>query len=557
MPLSKSPIKVILDQIIAIANGSCTITEEQIKNENDDNFREVMMGLLILSEDLDLGKQELEQINDNLEKTVASRTAELSEALDNIKINESKYSSFFENSSIGMLMISTDGYFDAVNEAVYKMLGYNYESQELIGVHYMSVTLNKDKSASETSFSEFLHHGLDRIQIEKRFLRKDGSHLWARTTISNIKDVDDNIVNIVVVLEGQTEKILIEKERDRLYNDSNDLICATDKNGYLVSFNPAFLSSLGHSEEELKAIRWLTFIHPDDVEKTVREGTKLIKGIGTYNFQHRFRCGDGSYKWLAWSGALDKITGQVFGIARDITYQVKNEQALQRTLDELKQFSYIATHDLKVPLDNIKGYYSIINDELEEQNKLVKEILPWIGKSVKQVDGIIASLINVAKAAQREEALLINWEEITSNLDGLFRQKVPQTAGTLTFDFSEVKELNYSKYQISSIFQNIISNALKYHSPERNPIVRVTATNSNEFLRIDFTDNGLGIDLEVQSEKLFGLFQRIYTNDEDGTGLGLYMIKKMIESRGRKIEVESEIGKGSTFSVFLLSNLYD
>ena len=85
MPLSKSPIKVILDQIIAIANGSCTITEEQIKNENDDSFREVMMGLLMLSEDLDLGKQELEQINDNLEKTVASRTAELSEALDNIK----------------------------------------------------------------------------------------------------------------------------------------------------------------------------------------------------------------------------------------------------------------------------------------------------------------------------------------------------------------------------------------------------------------------------------------------------------------------------------------
>ena len=554
MTYKEDSINRILTHIINISKGNCQITEDQILAEENPQLQEIMMGLLILHEDLEFGKQHLLQNHLAKEKKIQDRTNDLSSAVNEIKNSENKYSSFFESAGIGMIMDTGNGTFTSVNKVIYKMLSYDYHSAELVGKQFNDIIFPEDRKSHAKTYNQFIQNNMETMQTLKRYVSKDGLIKWGRTTISKITDANNRVVNFAILIEDQTEKKLIEEERDRLFNDTNDLVCASNLQGYLVSVNPSFSKVLGHTEQELKSVPWVSFIHPDDVKKTIDEGKKLLAGIDTYSFEHRCRCADNSYKWLAWSGTYDKLSNNIFGIARDITTQKENQRALKRSNEELQEFTYIATHDLKVPIANISGYFNIINDELEDKGELLNEVLPWIDKSIQQADHIIANLINVARSEDKASNELINWQEVVDEVRTTFRQKISQTKATLNFDLSQAGSLIYSKYQVNSIFQNLISNALKYHDPVRPPLIKVTAKKQAEFIRVTFEDNGLGIDLGAQKEKLFGLFKRIYTNDEEGSGMGLYMIKKLIEGKGGKIEVMSEVGKGTVFAVYLLKN---
>ncbi|MBL4707912.1 MAG: PAS domain S-box protein, partial [Flavobacteriales bacterium] len=508
-----------------------------------DSIGQYLFSLQRLTSSIDDGKilaEKLEQSNSEL-KVVNSTVIK----------NEKIFSTFFENTSIGMLLDTPEGNHVLANEAIHKMLNYDFEKKELIGTGFLDITVPEDREKSKERVKYLVDNKTTGVQLTKRYLTKDNKILWAKTTISCIKDSNDEVINIIVLVEDLTDTKKAEGERDRLFNNSTDLICVANIDGYFESINPALSKTLGYTDEKILSTKWIEFVHPEDVDRTLAEIKNLLIEHKTIGFQNRFLCEDQSYKWLSWSINKDEMTNNFFATARDITEKVKIQETLERSNNELQQFAYIATHDLKVPIDNIKGYHNALLKDIDTENKRANSIMNWIEVSVNQANGILDDLVKLAREENLEfDKELLDLNHIYDSVKESLERKLKEHNGVITADFSAFPHVKFSKRQLISIFQNLLSNAIKYHSPDRPPQIKVISKKVGKFVCIKFIDNGLGIDMTTQKEKLFGLFKRIHTNAE-GSGMGLYLIKKEIEKSGGKIKVESEVGKGSTFKVYL------
>jgi signal transduction histidine kinase len=229
-----------------------------------------------------------------------------------------------------------------------------------------------------------------------------------------------------------------------------------------------------------------------------------------------------------------------------------NEQ-LTRTNVDLDNFIYTASHDLKSPISNIDGLLLAVQQELpiEAQVGHVPLMLGMMRDAIERFKRTIGHLTDVSRlqkehsqaASQVPLAALIT--EVSLDLTPLLRQ----TGGQLEVLVPESTTLTFSEKNLRSVVYNLLSNALKYHHPARKPHVRVAYRAKEAYQVLEVQDNGLGLDLSQEQAKLFAMFQRLHTHVE-GSGIGLYMVKRMVENVGGHIEVASTLGLGSTFSVY-------
>ncbi len=228
----------------------------------------------------------------------------------------------------------------------------------------------------------------------------------------------------------------------------------------------------------------------------------------------------------------------------------KKNRELVRINNDLDNFIYTASHDLKAPIANMEGLITLLHDML--QGKLEAEdesVLHMVGKSINKLKQIIADLTEITKVQKELQDSLetLVFEEILQGVKEDIHTLIEDSGAVIKTDF-EVGGLIYAKKNLRSIVYNFVSNALKYKSPARQAEVRLHTYRQNSFVVLEVTDNGLGIKKE-QQHKLFTMFKRLHTHVE-GTGIGLYIVKRIIENNGGRIEVESEEGKGTTFRVF-------
>lgn len=221
---------------------------------------------------------------------------------------------------------------------------------------------------------------------------------------------------------------------------------------------------------------------------------------------------------------------------------------------KLEQFNYIATHDLKVPISNLEGYYTFLKEDLKTDNAELLDTVHWMGKSIDQSKLMISDLIQIIESETRQEdSELIYFEVLAHEILESLNQEIAKRKAQVDLNFEGCTRINYGKVELKSIIQNLIGNALKYQSPERSPIINVQTTTKGGYVVLSISDNGMGINLESYSKDLFAPFKRIHTKEE-GSGIGLYMIKNTVESSGGKIEVKSELGEGTEFIVYLKQN---
>ncbi|MCC7454389.1 MAG: HAMP domain-containing histidine kinase [Crocinitomix sp.] len=219
---------------------------------------------------------------------------------------------------------------------------------------------------------------------------------------------------------------------------------------------------------------------------------------------------------------------------------------------ELEQFTYVATHDLKSPLANIQGYLDLIEIDLVNPSPDVLDSMKWLKYSVAEARNVISELTNALKARNNKEELLkpINLEDLVEGILSGMRAKILDSKIVFICDFTEINEFMYYPVALRSILQNIISNAIQYSSTVPFPEIKITTNNAVNEVLISVEDNGVGIDLETNESKVFGLFKRIQ-NDESGSGIGMYIVNKLLENYGGKLLLKSELGKGSIFTVVI------
>jgi PAS domain S-box-containing protein len=255
--------------------------------------------------------------------------------------------------------------------------------------------------------------------------------------------------------------------------------------------------------------------------------------------------------------------GKIYGIhhmALDVTAEVlakrslkqKNEE-LEKINNDLDNFIYTASHDLKAPISNLEGLLNafITDKEFSEDKQIMVNMM---FQSIDRFKKTIQDLTDISKI-QRSDHMdreILNFEEILSEVRLDIRQIIETCDPKIETRF-EVKEIYYSRKNLRSIVYNLLSNALKYSSPDRQPEVTISTENQDGYIMLSIADNGLGLSLEHQN-KIFGMFKRAHQHVE-GSGIGLYMIKKIIENNGGKIMVESELGKGTTFKVYFKQDL--
>lgn len=228
----------------------------------------------------------------------------------------------------------------------------------------------------------------------------------------------------------------------------------------------------------------------------------------------------------------------------------KKNNELQRINNDLDSFVYTASHDLKAPIANMEGLTTLLRDVLDGKlNEGDIRILDMVGSSIDKLKQTITDLTEITKVQKdlQPEVEPIYFDKVLQDVEGDIQRLVQEYGATIISDF-QVQRILYTRKNLRSIIYNLVSNGIKYKAPERPPEVKISTYRQGEFVVLEVADNGLGIKKE-QQHKLFSMFRRLHTHVE-GTGIGLYIVKRIIENNGGRIEVESELDKGTTFKVY-------
>lgn len=231
----------------------------------------------------------------------------------------------------------------------------------------------------------------------------------------------------------------------------------------------------------------------------------------------------------------------------------KNNE-LQKTNLDLDNFIYTASHDLRSPITNIEALMTLLKEELAETNALntgTAEILERVINSVNRLKHTIEDLTEISRlhkdSNEPHSAEVINVQEVYQDIMADLDYPAMQKACFMQTDF-QVHQIRFSKKNFRSILYNLITNAIKYQAPERDCIVQINTRLEEPYVVLRVKDNGLGIN-ERQQAQLFTMFKRFHDHVE-GTGVGLFMVKRIVENAGGKITVESEEGTGTKFTVY-------
>lgn len=253
----------------------------------------------------------------------------------------------------------------------------------------------------------------------------------------------------------------------------------------------------------------------------------------------------------------------VMSICKNITQNKENETLINQKISELKalnsnlkqkqeslqDFSYIVSHNLRSPLANLTALFEFLK---EETNPEIKDLmLEKIEESFKKLSESVSDLTAIVeiKNDTKIESINLNFEQILKDQILSLKTQIKESDAIIEFDFSICENINYPKVYLSSIMLNLLTNALKYRSLERKTYIKFeTKFNEKNTICLTCTDNGLGIDLEKHGKKLFGL-NKTFHKHADARGVGLFITKNQIEALGGSISVESEVNKGTTFTI--------
>jgi len=396
-----------------------------------------------------------------------------------------------------------------------------------------------------------------------------------------IKAIRSVVVKQNALLDRKSEELVRQEaarraveqnaaEVSRVFEGIPQIAWTADLQGKSTYFNQRWFDFAGQAP--ISNVQLKGHIHPDDFEPAVAKWRHCLRTFEPLEIECRIRNQAGDYRWMLgralpsrnehgevvqWIGTYTDIhehkmaqerVAQAQRLLRD------NNEELTRVNVDLDSFIYTASHDLRGPITNIEGLLQALADELPivaRQRPAVEAILGMLTTSVERFQRTISQLTDVAKL-QREHGLVAVPVPLAPVVQGVGLDLAPlvQASGAqLSFELEEGVAVRFLEKNLRSLLYNLLHNAIKYRAPDRPAQVLLRAHLDGPHVRLTVQDNGLGIDPAGQ-RRLFGLFERLHDHVE-GSGIGLFMVKKMVENAGGRILVESDTNVGSTFTVLL------
>ena len=438
------------------------------------------------------------------------------------------------------------------------MLGYA-DKNEVVGKPPLeSIVLEKDfelVKKGRTLENKKLSHFIPSI----RFKRSDGSIVFVEAHVSFIT-IDDKPhiwISAKDITEFKTSEKKLKKSENKykeLFKNSLDGIYKSTPAGKFIDVNPALVSMLGYSsEKELLAI---------DIKKDLYFKTEdRIVMASHEEDQYRLKKKDGSEIWVADHGyyEYDEMGEIVFhhGILRDVTQRMEEQKRLEKLLavtsnqnERLQNFAYIVSHNIRSHSANMSSLINFIETTPSEKGR--NELYNMLKISIGKLDETITNLseiITIDEQLNKQKKSCNLLEEVNNTLK-ILSGDIHANQISVSVDISAGLEVTAIPAYLDSILINIISNAIKYKSSEKDPHIWINAKREDDSVSFSVKDNGLGIDMNKYGDKLFGMYQTFHSND-DARGFGLFITKNQVEAMDGEIDMESKVGKGSVFTIRL------
>lgn len=332
-------------------------------------------------------------------------------------------------------------------------------------------------------------------------------------------------------------------------------------NGTIFSINNYALSLFDKSEKQVLAMP-ISSLFPEESQAAIKRFL-----LDDFLTEPKKVFATGACRFLEFTLApidLKASTGFKLLILNDITATVLAQQQTRAYLEELEAlnanlaranadldtFVYTASHDLKAPILNIEGLVALLEEELGAHHPAATE-LEHIKKSVNSFKQTVEELTEVSRIQKglHQEATAIDIAALLEDVKLLLEQEITQTGAQITLLAEGSPQVYFSKKNLTSILYNLVSNAIKYHSPSRLPQIQVRCWHEATAFCLAVHDNGLGLAADKLG-KIFDLFHRMHAH-VPGSGVGLYIVKRIVENSGGRVEVESREGQGSVVRVFL------
>lgn len=470
-----------------------------------------------------------------------------------------------EQSPVSVIIANLDANIEYVNPKFTEVTGYT--PAEVLGKN-PRMWKSGDKSPEEyRELWQTLTAGKEwRGEFHNK--KKNGEIFWESASISPIRDADGNITHYVAVKEDITKRKRDEDVRQQLTRQLQLLLESTgegiygiDLEGHFTFVNQAALNLLGYQLEELLGRNAHEVIHhtrndgsPYPVEECpIFQAFRTIRGCRLEG--EAFWRKDGTFFLTAYASYPilhnDRCEGAVVTF-NDITVRKRAEKLILEKNEELKRFTYTVSHDLKAPLRGIAGYAQ----ELERRHKeglpeRAQFCIAQIITATRNLDNLIEDLLKYSRLDTEAQTLTeVNLSDLVQSILGDRSLEITERGVEVSVNVPPVILHSWER-GMNQVLSNLIDNAIKYSRQSRPPRLTVNAEAAGGVCRITVTDNGVGFDMKYH-DRIFGLFNRLVRADEfEGTGVGLAIVKKLVEKLGGSIRAESAPGQGATFFVEL------
>lgn len=494
--------------------------------------------------------------------------------------NKSRLKAIIDNAIDGIITIDQKGIVESVNPAAAQIFGY--EPEEVIGQNIKMLMPEPDRSHHDQYLENYQKTGVKKIiGIGREVLgqKKNGETFPFLLSISEVR-LEDKIIYTGIIHDitklKEAENALRESENriNAIINTAVDGIITINERGIMEMINPSAAQIFGYSQEELlgKSINMLMpepdrSHHDEYMDRYHRTKEKRIIGIGR-EVTGLKKDGTVFPFFLSVSEVILDNRRVYTGFVHDISEQKMNEERLrryaadlERSNQELQDFAYVSSHDLQEPLRKIQAFGDRLKlkegDKLSEQGKdYVERMLNAAVRMQNLINDLLAFSRVTSKAKPFEEVDLNKiLKEVLSDLE----ISIERTKAEINFTNLPVIEADPT--QMRQLFQNLISNAIKFRKADQHPVINIyykhfqrkahlTATPGDEFIELYIEDNGIGFN-EKYLDKIFNIFQRLEGQKYEGSGIGLAICRKIAIRHGGHITAKSEPGKGSTFIVKL------
>ncbi len=350
---------------------------------------------------------------------------------------------------------------------------------------------------------------------------------------------------------------------------TSQIVWTTDAQGQVLDM-PHWRNYTGQSKAEIKGWGWLAAVHPDDRDRTALAWSEAVQAKRLYDTEYRIRATDGSYRYFAARGvpviANDGTIREWVGVCTDIqerktveaalndranelayltTILTQTNTALEKRNQELDQFAYVTSHDLKAPLRAIANLSQWIEEDISDVlTDETRHQMDLLRGRVHRMEALINGLLQFSRSGR------VLSDKSSVSVASLLTEIIDSLAPPASFTVEiapNMPTLVTERLPLEQVFSNLIGNAIKHH-PRPDGKVQIFVQDEGSTYEFAISDDGKGIAPEYH-EKIFGIFQTLEARDRcENTGIGLAIVKKIVENHGGKIKIVSQEGKGAIFS---------